>query len=155
MMRGWLRAGVAFLAAAQLIVGVWALVFPVSFFALDVVGMGMAYNEHLMRDYGAMTLSSSVVLGAATVRLYPWLIRTALIMYLVWAVPHLLIHVTMAGHLAPRTAAVLLVCLGLAVVLPAALLVVALRTGPVDGAAVSPCPHEMADSESGESGSHR
>lgn len=137
MMRGLLRAGVAFLAAAQLVVGVWALVFPASFFALDVVGMGMAHNEHLMRDYGAMTLSSSVVLGAATIRLSPWLIRTALIMYLVWAVPHLLIHVAMAGHLAPRTATVLLVCLGIAVVLPAGLLVLALRTGPVDGAAVS------------------
>ncbi|GGL20850.1 hypothetical protein [Nocardia jinanensis] len=127
---GWLRAGLGFLTAAQLVVGVWALFFPVSFFALEVVGMGMAYNEHLMRDYGAMTLASAVVLGAATIRTIPWLARTALIMYSVWAVPHFLVHVAMVGHLAPRTAALLLTFLGLAVVLPAGLLVLALRTTP-------------------------
>ncbi|MEV6135905.1 hypothetical protein AB0L63_07545 [Nocardia sp. NPDC051990] len=127
-MYGWLRAGLGFLTASQLVVGVWALFFPGSFFALEVVGMGMAYNEHLMRDYGAMTLASSVVLGAATIGMSPWLTRTALVMYSVWAVPHFLIHVAMVGHLAPLTAAILLVMLGLAVLLPTGLLVLALRT---------------------------
>lgn len=50
-----IRAGIGFLAAVQIVVGIWALFFPARFFALAVVGMGMAYNEHLMRDYGAMT----------------------------------------------------------------------------------------------------
>ncbi|WP_327150286.1 hypothetical protein [Nocardia sp. NBC_01329] len=127
-MYGWLRAGLGFLTATQLGVGVWALFFPASFFALEVVGMGMAYNEHLMRDYGAMTLASFVVLGAATIRMSPWLTRTALVMYSVWAVPHFLIHVAMVGHLAPRTAAILLALLGLAVLLSAGLLVLAFRT---------------------------
>lgn len=127
-MYGWLRAGLGFLSASQLVVGVWALFFPASFFALEVVGMGMAYNEHLMRDYGAMTLASAVVLGAATITMSPWLTRTALVMNSVWAVPHFLIHVAMVGHLAPPTAAILLALLGLAVLLPAGLLVLALRT---------------------------
>ncbi|WP_446222562.1 hypothetical protein ACTWPB_22565 [Nocardia sp. IBHARD005] len=127
-MYGWLRAGLGFLTATQLVVGVWALFFPASFFALDVVGMGMAYNEHLMRDYGAMTLASFVVLGAATICMSPWLTRTALVMYSVWTVPHFLIHVAMVGHLAPRTGAILLALLGLAVLLSAGLLVLAIRT---------------------------
>jgi hypothetical protein len=68
-MNRWVRAGIGFLAASQTVVGVWALFFPVNFFSLEIVGMGMAYNEHLMRDYGAMTLASAVVLGVATVHM--------------------------------------------------------------------------------------
>src|SRR4029450_446520 len=95
------RAGIGFLAASQLVVGAWALFFPARFFSLDVVGMGMAYNEHLMRDYGAMTLASAVVLGAATMRMGRTLPVVALAMYLTWAVPHCLVHLTMLGHLPP------------------------------------------------------
>lgn len=138
-MYGWLRAGLGFLTAAQLVVGGWALFFPASFFAIEVVGMGMAYNEHLMRDYGAMSLASSVVLGAATIHMSPWVTRTALVMYSVWAVPHFLIHVAMADHLAPRTAAILLTLLGLAIVLPVVLLVLAVRTASAPPA--DPVPH--------------
>ncbi|ASR37251.1 hypothetical protein BAY61_22155 [Prauserella marina] len=123
----WLRLGLGFLCATQLVVGLWALVLPARFFALDVVGMGMAYNEHLMRDYGAMSLASAVVLGAATLRTRTWLTRTALVMYLTWAVPHLVVHISMIGHLAPSTAALLLTALFLAVALPSGLLLLALR----------------------------
>jgi hypothetical protein len=128
MIRQWLRAGLGFLAASQLVVGVWALFLPTRFFALEVVGMGMAYNEHLMRDYGAMTLASAVVLGAATIHMGQWLIRTALVMYLVWAVPHFFVHLTMLDHLAPSTATLLMVALSLATALPAGLLVLATRS---------------------------
>lgn len=132
------RVGLGFLTTVQLVVGVWALFFPAKFFGLEVVGMGMAYNEHLMRDYGAMTLATAVVLGAAAIRMSPWLTRTALVMYLVWAVPHFLVHVAMVGHLAPRTAAILLVLLGLAIVAPAGLLVLALRTGTGEAGRLEP-----------------
>jgi hypothetical protein len=128
-MRQWLRAGLGFLAASQLFVGAWALFLPTRFFALDVVGMGMAYNEHLMRDYGAMTLAGAIVLSAATIHMGQWLIRTALVMYLVWAVPHFLVHLTMLDHLAPATATLLVVALGLAIALPAGLLVLTRRSG--------------------------
>jgi hypothetical protein len=127
-MRQWLRAGLGFLAASQLFVGAWALFLPTRFFALDVVGMGMAYNEHLMRDYGAMTLASAVTLGAATIHMGQWLIRTALVMYLVWAVPHFFVHLTMLDHLAPATATLLVVALGLAIALPAGLLLLTRRS---------------------------
>lgn len=122
-MSRWLRAGLGLLAASQLVVGIWALFFPVSFFSLEVVGMGMAYNEHLMRDYGAMTLASAVVLGAATVYMRRMLTVVALVMYLTWAVPHFVVHLTMLDHLAPATGAMLITALGFTIALPAALLV--------------------------------
>ncbi|WP_211246531.1 hypothetical protein [Amycolatopsis taiwanensis] len=84
--------------------------------------MGMAYNKHLMLDYGAMTLASAVVLGAATIHMGQWITRTALVMYLTWVVPHFFIHLTMLDHLAPSTATLLMVALGLAIALPAGLL---------------------------------
>ncbi|MEV0053088.1 hypothetical protein AB0H34_21590 [Saccharopolyspora shandongensis] len=121
-MRRWLRIGLAFLTATQLVVGLWALLLPARFFALEVVGMGMAYNKHLMLDYGAMTLASAVVLGAATINMGQWITRTALVMYLTWAVPHFFVHLTMLDHLAPSTTALLMVALGLAIALPAGLL---------------------------------
>jgi hypothetical protein len=126
-MRGQLRVGLGFLAATQIVVGVWALFLPARFFALEVVGMGMAYNEHLMRDYGAMTLASGVVVGAATIHMGRWMTRTALVMYLTWAVPHFFVHLTMLDHLAPSTATLLMVALGLAIALPAGLLVLTAR----------------------------
>lgn len=122
-MNRWVRAGIGFLAASQTVVGMWALFFPVTFFSLEVVGMGMAYNEHLMRDYGAMTLAGAVVLGVATVRRGRTLMVVALAMYLTWAVPHFIVHLTMLDHLAPSTGAVLITALGAAVVLSAGLLV--------------------------------
>lgn len=125
--RAWLRSGLAFLAAVQAAVGCWALLLPQSFFALPVVGMGMADNEHLMRDYGAMSLASAVVLGAAAWSLATVLVRAALLMYLVWSVPHFLIHVRLLGHLTPGQGTWLLVLLGAAVALPAALLGLAVR----------------------------
>lgn len=120
-----LRAGLALLTTTQVVVGIWALLLPERFFALAVVGMGMAYNEHLMRDYGAMTLASAVVLGAAAIRMERWIVRTALVMYLVWAVPHFFIHLTMLDHLPAATGVLLLILLGAAIVIPAALLVIA------------------------------
>lgn len=126
-MTGWLRAGVGLLAAVQVVVGAWALFLPASFFSLEVVGMGMAYNEHLMRDYGAMTLASAVVLGAATVHMGRRSSAVALAMYLTWAVPHFVIHLTMLGHLSPSTGALLMTALGLAIALPTALLALTVR----------------------------
>ncbi len=118
-----IRAGVGFLAVSQIFVGGWALFFPAEFFSLAVVGMGMSYNEHLMRDYGAMTLASAVVLGAAVAYKGRTLTRVALAMYLTWAVPHCVVHLTMLDRLAPPTAALLITGLAFAIVLPITLLV--------------------------------
>lgn len=122
-MNRMIRAGVGFLAASQIFVGGWALVFPAEFFSLAVVGMGMSYNEHLMRDYGAMTLASAVVLVAAVAYRRRTLTRVALAMYLTWAVPHCVVHLTMLDRLAPPTAALLITGLAFVIVLPTTLLV--------------------------------
>jgi hypothetical protein len=121
-MHAALRVGVGILAALQLVVGCWALFFPRNFFALPVVGMGMAYNQHLMADYGAMTLASAVVLTVAAINRRPLVVRTSLAMYLVWAVPHFVIHLQMVDRLSPATGTVLLILLGAAVLLPLTLL---------------------------------
>ena len=117
-----LRAGLAFLAFAQIAVGCWALILPRSFFDIPVVGMGMAYNEHLMRDYGAMSLASAVVLSLAAVQMTRSATRTALLMYLVWALAHFAIHVPLIDHLTPAQATYLMIALGVAILLTCGLL---------------------------------
>ncbi|WP_133119073.1 hypothetical protein [Mycolicibacterium agri] len=124
------------LTATQVVVGLWALLLPERFFALAVVGMGMAYNEHLMRDYGAMTLASAVVLAVAAIRMDRWIVRTALVMYLVWAVSPFFIHLAMLDHLPRSTGALLMTMLGAAIVIPAVLLVISLRSDRTCGTAI-------------------
>ncbi|MER7343296.1 hypothetical protein ABT403_36390 [Streptomyces sp. NPDC000075] len=107
---------------AQLGVGCWALLFPHSFFAVPWVGMGMAYNVHLVTDYGAMSLATAVALGAGALTMERTAIRTGLVVYLVFAVPHLAIHIRLVHHLAPGDRAPLLAALTVAVLIPTVLL---------------------------------
>ncbi|WP_035697466.1 hypothetical protein [Glycomyces tenuis] len=120
--RIWLRSGLAFLAVVQFAVGCWALVLPRSFFDIPWVGMRMPYNAHLMMDYGAMSLATSVVLGVSAVVMGRIMTRTALAVYLVFAVPHLAIHLSMLHHLKPDERMPLVIALAAAVAIPLALL---------------------------------
>jgi hypothetical protein len=61
------RVSLGFLALTGLVVGTWALVFPLEFF-WAFPGFGRAwvsvdgpYNEHLVRDIGALNLGSAVL----------------------------------------------------------------------------------------------
>ena len=120
--RTWLRAGLAFLAVAQFAVGGWALLFPRSFFDIPWVGMRMPYNAHLMMDYGAMSLATSVVLGVSVFIVRRSMARTALAVYLVFAAPHFTIHLRLLHHLTPGERVPLLIALAAAVVIPLVLL---------------------------------
>ncbi|MFD2083209.1 hypothetical protein SAMN05421678_103188 [Actinopolymorpha cephalotaxi] len=120
--RTWLRLGLAFLAGTQFVVGCWALMSPRSFFDIPWVGMHMPYNAHLMMDYGAMSLATSVVLAVSVVITGRSMVRTALAVYLVFAVPHLLIHVRLLHHLTPGQRPPLLIGLSAAVVIALVLL---------------------------------
>ena len=98
----WLRV-VLYLVVTAL-VGVWAALWPRSFYDDFpwpghpwVAPLG-AYNEHLVRDFGAMNLAMAVVLGVAAVTLDRRLAATALAAYLVFALPHLAFHLQ---HLEP------------------------------------------------------
>ncbi|AJT63257.1 hypothetical protein T261_1571 [Streptomyces lydicus] len=126
--RSWLRTGLAFLTVAQFTVGCWALLSPRSFFDIPWVGMRMPYNAHLMMDYGAMSLATSVALGVGAVTMRQSMIRTALAVYLVFAVPHLVIHIRLLHHLTPGQRVPLLTALTAAALIPLLLLMLTGRT---------------------------
>ena len=79
----WIRAVFAYLALQSALIGVWALMAPRSFYD-DFPGAGRAwvavdgpYNEHLVRDVGALNLAILVVFALAAFRPSRDLIRLA------------------------------------------------------------------------------
>ena len=50
------------------------------------------YNEHLMRDFGALNLALAVVTIAALISLTRPLVVTAALAWLAWSVPHTVYH---------------------------------------------------------------
>jgi hypothetical protein len=132
-MESWLRGGLLILAAASLAVGLWALPAPRSFYddfplpGRDWVSTLGPYNEHLVRDVGALNLAFGVLLLLAAALLERRLVQVSLVSYLVYAVPHLIFHLT-TGHAFPLLDNIAnLVTLGLAVLLPLVLLALADR----------------------------
>jgi hypothetical protein len=92
------RILLALLALQALIPGIWATVSPRSFYE-DFPTSGRAwvaadgpYNEHLMRDFGALNLALAVVTIAALVWLTRQLVITAAVAWLAWSVPHTVYH---------------------------------------------------------------
>jgi hypothetical protein len=124
-----LRPGLALLAAVEIVLGLWTLVFPASFYAdVPTVDLTPPFSEHLFRDFGGATLGLAVVLTAAAVWTERRLVVVALLAYLAFSASHLVFHL---GHLdgaGAAAATALVVVLAGSVVLPLALLVVALRT---------------------------
>ena len=101
---GWLRAGLLAYVAVTALIGVWATGWPRGFYddfpwpGHPWVAALPAYNEHLVRDFGGMNLAMAVVFGVAAATLDRRLVATALVAYLVFAVPHLAFHLQ---HLEP------------------------------------------------------
>ena len=124
----WLRFGISPLAIAALSVGLWALLRPRSFYDdFPAAGRGWVsalgpYNEHLVRDVGALNLALGVMLVLAAILLERWLVRAALSAWLVYALPHLAFHATELDALPPLDNLLNLISLGLAVLLPSVLL---------------------------------
>lgn len=85
------------------------------------------YNEHLMRDLGAATLSYVLVLAVAAVTMERRLVRTALVANLVFTVSHFVFHATHLGGLPRADAIVQPLVLAVGIVIPAALLVLSVR----------------------------
>ena len=95
-----LRIGIAVLALTPALVGIWATVTPRGFYD-DFPGAGhhwvsavSTYDEHLVRDVGALYLGSLVLLALAWKWLDRRLVQAALISYAVAALPHLIYHTT-------------------------------------------------------------
>jgi hypothetical protein len=129
MRRSWLRAGLLLLASASLVVGVWALLVPRSFYddfplpGRDWVSTLGPYNEHLVRDVGALNLALGVLLATAALLLERRLVQISLVAYLVYAVPHFVFHVTTGHAFSLGDNLANMFTLGIAVLLPLVLLV--------------------------------
>jgi hypothetical protein len=97
------RLGLAALAVSQLIIGVWALFAPAGFYGgfpstrHAWVALLPPYNEHLVRDVGALSLAWSVMLVGAAIWPRRLLVRLAVLAFAAYAVPHTIFH---AEHLA-------------------------------------------------------
>jgi hypothetical protein len=90
-----LRAGLWFLTAVEVVVGLVATLAPRAFYDyVPWVDLMPPYSEHLMRDYGAMNLGLALVFVVAAATMERRLVRLALGAYLLFAIPHLIFHVT-------------------------------------------------------------
>ena len=125
----WIRAVFSYLSLQSILVGLWALAAPRSFYD-DFPGAGRAwvsvdgpYNEHLVRDVGALNLALLVLFVVAALRPTAELVRLAAAVALVWGVPHLIYHAFNTDGLDTVDVVGNLGGLGLFVVLPATVLV--------------------------------
>lgn len=98
------RIGLVVLAIQGLGTGLWATIAPRSFFD-DFPGFGLAwvapdgpYNEHLMRDYGALNLALGVPAVCAAIWMTRTLVVAAAIAWIVYAIPHIGYHVLNGQH---------------------------------------------------------
>jgi len=98
------RVALVVLAANGLFVGLWALAAPRSFYD-DFPGAGRVwvavdgpYNQHLVRDVGALNLALAFVAAFALVTGSVLVAQAAGGAALIYGVPHLLYHAT---HLSP------------------------------------------------------
>jgi hypothetical protein len=109
------RAGVVailwVLASAQAVIGTWALVSPLVFYEgfplvrHAWVALLPPYNEHLVRDVGALNLALAAVLVGAALRADRATARLAATAGLVAAVPHTAYQAVQLSYLPPGAAA--------------------------------------------------
>lgn len=150
--RGRLRGGLLLVAATTLGSGLWALPFPRSFYEdFPFPGRGWIstlgpYNEHLVRDYGALNLALGVLLVAAAVFLERRLLQASLVAWLAYAVPHCVFHLGQVHHFSPFDNLAQLGALGFVVLLP---LVLFLRMWPSKRAGELPKGTQISRQEKG------
>ena len=129
-MRALLRAGMWFLTFVEMTVGVVATLAPRSFYDyVPWVDLAPPFSEHLMRDYGAMNLALGLVTAVAAATMDRVMVRTALLAYLLFAVPHLVFHLSHQHQHTTSQAVSETTALTIAVLLPLALLALSWRAG--------------------------
>jgi hypothetical protein len=125
----WLRAGLAFLVLTTAVVGIWTLFAPESFFTTfpapghPWVALLPPYNEHLVRDVGALNLSFTLLFTWATISLERRLIQIILLAWLVYAIPHFTYHLNHLMHFSLFDQVEQIVSLGIVILLPLVLLI--------------------------------
>jgi hypothetical protein len=98
-MREWIvRIVLVIWAAVSLQLAGWAILAPRSFYD-DYPGFGRhwvsvdgPYNEHFVRDFGALNLALAVVTIAALITLSKPMVIAVAVAWLAWGVPHLVYH---------------------------------------------------------------
>jgi hypothetical protein len=127
------RAILIYLTFSGLLVGVWATLFPQSFYD-DFPGAGRVwvavdgpYNEHLVRDVGQLSLAVALVSGVAAWTMVPVLVRVAAAAWLVNAVPHFVYHLRHLDAYDTTDKVGNVLSLGLLVALPIVVLVLSYR----------------------------
>jgi hypothetical protein len=127
--RRWLRGALAVLAVTPAVVGIWATVSPHGFYedfpggGHSWVSMVSTYDEHLVRDVGALYLGALVLLALAWRWLDRHLVQAAAVSSGVAALPHLVYHLTALDGFSVGDAVAEIGGLALGVVVPLALLV--------------------------------
>lgn len=122
-----LRIGLGVLALMELVLGVWTSFFPESFYRdVPTVDLTPPYSEHLFRDFGGATLGLAIVLGAAAIWPSTRLVIIALLAYLAFSAPHLVFHLAHLHDATAVEASLLTVALAATVILPLALIGVAI-----------------------------
>lgn len=139
-------ACLALLGLVGLQLGIWATFWPRGFYD-DFPGGGRSwvaadgpYNEHLVRDFGALNLALTAVVAVALVTRAPAAIRAAALAWLVFSVPHLAYHVRHIDIYDTADQVLNLTALGGAVVLAVVVLVLSLRP---DGLTSEPAAQEL------------
>jgi hypothetical protein len=132
--RTWLRAGMVLLVVIETVIGVWQYFFSHSFFTdFPTVSLDPPYNQHLMSDVGGLTLAITAVVAYAAIHLEYRLVCGALTGYIVFAVTHLLFHLTHLDGFTTADAVENLTVLAIDAVLPIVLLFLARATRPTPG----------------------
>jgi len=130
------RLGLALLGVGQGATALFALLAPRSFYTdfpvagAHWVSAAGAYDEHLIRDYGAAFLALSVLALAAAWIAERRLVQVALAVWIVAALPHLIFHVAHAGEPGGASGAASLATLALNALLPLLLLILAPKENP-------------------------
>jgi hypothetical protein len=98
------RIGLIILAIQGLFSGAWSTIDPRGFYD-DFPGLGMSwvapdgpYNEHLMRDYGALNLALGVLAVCAAIWLTRTLVAATAIAWIVYSIPHIAYHALNGQH---------------------------------------------------------
>ena len=121
--KGVRRLVLASLAIGVGVTGLWAWLAPESFYNDFIFGRGWvrldgAYNEHLIRDVGALNLALAVVTGVAAYQPGRFLVRLVGVATLAFSVPHLAYHATAMDPFTPGDVAAQYVLLLVQVALP-------------------------------------
>jgi hypothetical protein len=127
----WVRTVTGLLAAVELVIGLWAYLAPRSFYRdVPTVSLDPPFNQHLMSDFGGMSVALGLILAVAAVTLDRLLLAAALSGLALFGVLHLIYHASHLHGFSATEAAELLAGLALEVLIPVAIVITLRRRTP-------------------------